>query len=497
MTIVELMVAIVVLAVGILGTVAMIDNSNANTSKTKAREGATNVGRALLEIARGTPYSDLNDAQLLATISSRAGFADASGAAGHQIDSRNFQYTVEIEVCTVDDVKDGYGERDAGDPAFCTDLPAPPAGDPLKDRNPDDYRRVSLAFSWTANGVAASARQTGVVSNPVGGLGPSIVDLEITAPTAGITNITTPDGGTPASTASFRATTSVAAVEVNWSIESQAKGKASGGPHSWTFDWDLTETKPDGTLLYPDCTYLVGAEAFDDKARSGSPKALTVVLNRIPPVAPTGFEGGRNGNDDRVDLQWLKSRECDVTGYRVYRGTDPTSTPDLVCTTGANVQECVDETAPAPASSTTLYYRVLALDRAADLSTREGDFSPPIAVSEGNTPPSAVANLSVCPGGNPGCNDIDGNPAASGSNALSWEPATDPDGTIYFYRIYRKTDTGTPTYGDRFSVLFPVPSKPLVFVDSEPAVGANSYWISAVDNTFGESALVGPVTLSP
>jgi prepilin-type N-terminal cleavage/methylation domain-containing protein len=487
MTIIELMVSVVVLAVGILGTVAMIDTSNANTSKTKAREGSVNLARGLLEIARGMPYKDLTALELLNTIDDRSGFADASGASGHQISSRNFLYTVAVEVCLVDDPKDGYGEReDTSNPPYCTDNSAIPSGDPLRDRNPDDYKRVAMTFSWIANGVSSTARQTGVISNPVGGLGPSIVDLEITAPTAGITNIST-----PATTASFQATTSLSAAEVDWSIESQSKGKAAGGPVTWTFDWNLVETKPDGTLLYPDCTYLIGAEAFDDKDRSGAPKALTINLNRIAPVRPTGLEGGRNLNGDRVDLQWSKNRECDITGYRVYRGTAADNTPTLVCSTPANVQECVDEPGPAPAPGTTYYYRVLATDTAPNLSIREGVFSDPIAIGEGNTPPTGVTNLSVCSGGNPGCTDIDGNLVAGGANALSWDAASDSDGTIYFYRIYRNGNA----YGDRYSVLFPVSGKPLVFVDSSPSAGGgNSYWISAVDNAFGESPLLGPVS---
>jgi hypothetical protein len=174
----------------------------------------------------------------------------------------------------------------------------------------------------------------------------------------------------------------------------------------------------------------------------------------------------------------------------VYRGTSPASTPTLVCSTPPNVQECVDEPGPAPVAGTTYYYRVVATDTAPDLSTREGTFSDAIAISEGNAPPMGVTNLSVCAGGNPGCTDIDGNAVASGANALRWDAASDSDGTIYFYRIYRNGNT----YGNRYSILFPVPGKPLVFVDSAPVAGTNSYWVSAVDNAFGESPLLGPVS---
>ena len=88
------MVAVIVLAVGILGTVAMIDTSNANTSKTKAREGATNLGRAVMEIARAVPYKDLGPAQVLDELQNHAGLEDVSADDGHQIFSRNFTYTI-------------------------------------------------------------------------------------------------------------------------------------------------------------------------------------------------------------------------------------------------------------------------------------------------------------------------------------------------------------------------------------------------------------------
>ena len=52
------MVAIVVLLVGVLGVVVMLDGANAVTSRTKAREGATNLSRSVLELARGA-YREL------------------------------------------------------------------------------------------------------------------------------------------------------------------------------------------------------------------------------------------------------------------------------------------------------------------------------------------------------------------------------------------------------------------------------------------------------
>ena len=51
-TIVEVMVAMAILLVGLLGTVAMIDGANATTASTRGREGATNLARELVEASR-------------------------------------------------------------------------------------------------------------------------------------------------------------------------------------------------------------------------------------------------------------------------------------------------------------------------------------------------------------------------------------------------------------------------------------------------------------
>jgi hypothetical protein len=327
-----------------------------------------------------------------------------------------------------------------------------------------------------------------VVANPVGGLGPSVVSL------TGPTSITS-----AVNSASYNLLTSVSASEARWTVDGNDMGKAAGSGINWGFSWNLVEQREDGSLRYPDCTYVVGSMAFDDKDRSGVPKALTVKVNRIPPVAPTAFQGGRNLNGSHVDLQWDKSRECDITSYKVYRGTspDPAAINTLVCTTNPNVQQCVDETAPAPAAGQTLYYKVLATDISPGLTERPGTASAAIAIAEANAPPTSPASLSVCTGGNPGCTDIDGNAAPVGTYTLRWDPATDANG-IYFYRVYRKSGTGgTPTYADRYDILFPVSGKPLVFVDEQPLAGTNSYWVSAVDPLFAESVLTGPVTVSP
>jgi prepilin-type N-terminal cleavage/methylation domain-containing protein len=479
-TLVEVMVAMTLLLVGVLGTVTMIDGANAVTGRTKGREAATALGRSVLEIARGVQYKDLTPAKVLEELSARPGLADSQGGvAGHQIASRNFVYTVTPTVCSMDDPKDNLGSHAEPALTFCPESSALSGGAPVRDRNPDDYRRIGVQLTWTSDaGRIETLVQRGLITNPVGGLGPSVTKLSPDTPNT--TTITT-----SVTSAAYDVTTSTFADTVGLTVNGARLGDAIGEGTAWEFAWDLGDPN---APKFVDCTYVLQAEAFDEEGRAGAPSALTVTLNRRRPFAPSTFAGGRNLNGARVDLQWNKSPECDVKQYRVYRGTAPGSIATLVCTVPSTAStDCVDETAP---SGVTLYYQVVALDTPSGGGDREGDRSGTLTVGDEatNTPPTAPPTLTVCTGGQPDCNDIDGNPASSGLPVLSWKAADDPDG-IQFYRVYR----GGNTYDHRLDVLFPVANKPLVFID-DTATSSYDYYVSAVDVFFGESALTGPVS---
>src|SRR5207247_3283663 len=58
-TLAEVMVAMTLLLVGILGTVKMIEAGSAAQSVSRGREAATNIARELLEDAHQTTYSTI------------------------------------------------------------------------------------------------------------------------------------------------------------------------------------------------------------------------------------------------------------------------------------------------------------------------------------------------------------------------------------------------------------------------------------------------------
>lgn len=499
-TLIEVMVAITVLLVGVLGAVTLIDGANAQTSRTKAREGATALGRSVLEVSRGVPYAELTSERVLAELEARGeGFADSDVVApGHQVASRGFVYTVTPSVCSMDDPKDSLGTHDEIGVTFCPDSDVIVGTPATVDRNPDDYRRVAVDLTWRAGSAPVdSTSQTGIITNPVGGLGPNVLALTPRNPST--PSITGSD-----LQADYDVLTSVAAADVAWSVNGRRMGNADGEDTEWDFTWDLGH--PDTPNVY-DCTYVLQAEAFDEKARAGAARALTVTVNRRAPFGPRRFVGGANlngaGRGD-VDLQWDANLECDVQHYVVYRDVAGGPVNEVVCEIPRGEKtQCVDVSPPAG----DLTYRVVAFDIAPDGADRPGDASAETVVVPDvvdNTEPDAPASLTVCTGGQLGdpCEDIEGNPAPDGTAVLSWPTVDDPDDdgdSIRFYRVYRAAlDAVSPTYDDRLDVLFPVvdgtgaPVSPLVFVDAT-ADGGHNYWVTAVDERFGESAPVGPV----
>jgi prepilin-type N-terminal cleavage/methylation domain-containing protein len=477
-TLVEVLVAITILLVGMLGVVAMVDGANAVSAKSKAREGGTNVARSIVEVARAVPYKSLTDTTLLAALDVRPGLDDSSPAPGYTIESRGFVYTLAVQVCSMDDAKDNLGVDD-GTIEFCPESAHASGPSSAKDRNPDDYKRVAVTLTWRTGTI----KQTSLISNPVGGLGPSVISLQ--APTLSGTPLTVTSSTT--TSVLFNAQTSTNAAQVDWSVNGDRQGNANpvgSSQRDWTFTWNISSVR--------DCTYVVQAEAFDDAGRAGTPKALTVVLNRARPVKPSLFEGGRNGNGAFVDLDWKPNPECDVLGYKVYRSNSATGPWTEIACLGqsGSYQEdtsCIDDNAPA---GSPLYYQVRGVDTLPGGGLGLGTPTDALLIAEGNLVPDKPTGVNACPGGTSGCNQPDGTPADDGVTVVRWNPATDPDGDpIYFYRIYRD---GT-SYADRVGQFFPG-SGSIAWTDPDSPNGSHTYRVSAVDTEFGESQLSDPVT---
>ena len=489
------MVAIFILLVGVLGVVSMVDGANAVTSKTRAREGGTNIARSVIEISRSVRYRDLTAQALLDELNARPGLEDVDPGTDYTMHARGLDYAATITVCSLDDPQDGLGDHN-GPIAYCADSDVLAAGGTATDRNPDDYKRVRVTLRWTTRETGQSITQTSSIINPVGGLGPTVTGLIMESPSSPTLDPLLVESDVD--TARFRATTSTSASQLTWSVSGRAKGQATGGPKTWFFDWDITDPAT-GDPIYYDCTYVIQADAFDSQGRSGAPFAKTVRLNRMLPLKPSGFAGGRNGNGTFVDLAWVTNPECDVVGYRIYSGNSAaTITTPVTClgaasaTLDAEADECIHDPGAGD-----VWYKIVALDTpSAGGPPREGTASDPLAIgpASGNTVPSAPTNLSSCIGGQTGCNVANGVPADDGVLVIRWDASTDSDGTIQLYRFYRDG----VAYAQRHASFYPKTGELLAWIEPEPDGSSHDYRISAVDDDFGESLLSDPpLTASP
>jgi prepilin-type N-terminal cleavage/methylation domain-containing protein len=468
-SLVEVMIAALILVVGAGAAFSLIDSANRSVTSNAARVGATNLGRELAEYARTTDYDLLQPSQVVSALRQHPRIQGTLSGGDWTIERRGVTYTISTSVCTFDDPKDGLA---ATAPDNACPTPAAVAGAPA-EVNPDDFRRVTYNVTWEARGRAGKASHSTLVVNPAGGLGPRITDFD--EPVAQITGDSITWGAASPLLLKLKSTT---AASVRWSVDVSG-GDAGGGSTEWGFEWSFGTPFSSTSPWVRDGTYTVSAQAFDSRGVPGEARIVTVHVNRHKPNPVDGLIAGYNKSRDVVDMRWDRYDERDLQGYRVVRVSDGKQ----VCpATAGTVQESVSctDTDPPPLGSA---YEVFAVDcvdlmaTACDHQDGIGRLTPVITLI-GGTAPDAPTGLTA--------SVVDGKPT------LSWTaPATVPDGPIRFYRIYR--DSGTDV-ADRYDET--VTSDP-VYVDPNPgSTTAHKYWVTAVDQNFNESPASEPV-LSP
>src|SRR4051794_19104478 len=225
-TLIEVLVAVLLLTVGVLGTFQLFDGANAATGRTQAREAATNLAREIVEAGRSLPYPKLIDSSVDGDLRTIPGLEDSGRGGGWSIRRRGIDYEITTSVCLVDDAKDGLGPHDAR--SFCG------AAGGTSDLNPDDYRRLTVDVSWNGPKASGRVQETAVIVNPGSAAGPPITALNMTNPSSSpITN--------QVSTAQFGLTTGDPAATVAWSVDGAYKGDASGSGTSWAFNWPIDQ----------------------------------------------------------------------------------------------------------------------------------------------------------------------------------------------------------------------------------------------------------------
>jgi hypothetical protein len=356
MSMVETMVAAVILSAGVLGVFVMVETADRVNAQNSARNTASALTREILEDARSKPFSTIGASNwidaTLASLDGRSGNVSSPGPheATVQVKRDQTTYSIVVDHCTLDDGRDGYGSHSVS-AYWCPDS----SGTGSADGQPEDLKRVAVRMSWTSpSGKAETLYQTATFSSGGQVVGPTLTDLTVTAPAVADQNniviTSNPTGGI----VRFLGTAPGAA-NMKFFVEGgEQQTGVAGGNGSWTLDWNITNV--------PDGVYTISAVAIDALGARGAPRLKQVRLARGVPTAPTNITGGYNyvwasGTKTlAVELMWDASPDGSVTGYQVLKGGT------VVCQ--ASLETTCLDLSPATAGTTTYTIKTLYTDGA-------------------------------------------------------------------------------------------------------------------------------------
>jgi type II secretory pathway pseudopilin PulG len=471
-TLVEVLMAAVILIVGMTALFGLLDSSVKASFQTRAREGATNLARQILEDAHTIPYAQISPNSIVSSLQAMNGLANTTPGPEWHVVQRGITYLVTAKACSIDDPKDGYGKHvnSLGENPFCKDPGEKEwtSGETTFDGTPEDLKRITVDVKWTAQGRSPDVHQVETLSaaGETPGLNASGLHLEtptVLTPTEPV--ITEASTGT----LTFAVSAPTGTAAMRWSLEGTAQTPApvlqSGT--TWTFSWSIP---------YPavsDGTYEVSAQAIDATGVDGPPVSIPVKLIRGVPAAVTELKGGFNevyvsGVKKRVvEVQWRANTERNVIGYRIRN-----SKKELVCPETeailSTALSCVQfENLPPLASPGT--YSAVALYRDASGVVQEG--TPGTLPLVGGPPPAPKAPT-----------ELEAEKNAEGAVVLKWTKPPAGGEPVIFYRIYR----GSTNYTSRYGV-----SKTTELIDADAETG-HCYWVTAVDANLTESTFLGP-----
>ena len=489
---IEVLAAIVVLAVGIGAVFQLLITATHATSTDRIRQAETSVARELVEDTRSVTYSQLSPTGIPAALQSVVTGSTASGST-LTVTRSIYSFRATFTACSLDDPADGYGDHSTAPSSggtWCTDV----ASSGTTDSAPDDYKRISVTVA-PINRSTPTTQQTFLIYNEI--THPPAVSCLSVSTTCPGSNQTYSSG----TQVTFNVTTTVQAASVEWLVNGSVPTSdqlPTGGMDPYT----PGSTTSSFTWVFPstDGTYTISALALDANGNAGTRSSLQVTLNLHQATAPTSLTAGWNNQINGVDVQWVPSTDLDVRYYNVYRQLGSGSAT-LVCS-GVTGTSCTDLSAPSPlpepdtcqdpaqSFTTTDKYWVVGVDTnpatgAARESTQK---SPTDDANLCDHPPSAPTGLTGSLSG--------------GQMALSWSAPSpaDPDSgdSIAYWRIYRWSGTG-PSYPsnrlDYIGALDSSGNQVTTYTDTsaDPGGVAQNYCVTAVDTSLNESPCSGVV----
>ena len=459
-TIIEVMVAALLLVVGVTGTLAMIDTASDRTVVNQGREAGTSLARDVVEAAGNVGYDQITPGNVVTALQAQPGLASAGGS--WTIERRGITYTLTATACTLDDRVDGFGTSAVkGVGGWCADSQSTGAGSSA-DRNPDDMRRVTVTITWNHRGKSYSVRQAGVFFNPGNAVGPRVTNMTTSpAPTA--------LGNTNPANVTIDATADTSATRVKFWVDGVLKADVTAKTGAvWRYVWN--------TFGAGDATYVITAQAYDTQGRSRGAYTSTYSIDRNPATPPTNFKGGRNlrlfqanTTNSIIDLDWVASVDPDVYGYRVFR-SDLTQACYVTRDTANDFTECTDVTPPT--ANPTTYY-IVALDRDAAQNERRSGYVAYSVATDNDRP------------GLPG--SVTATTTAEGNVKLTWTAANPGNGAkaepVAYYRIYRDGVLYANRAGRTSGPTCPADC---TWTEPVPSPGTHTWRVTAVDSKYGE-----------
>jgi len=468
-TLIEALMASVILIVGLIGLLGLLDVSVRASASTRAREGATSLAREIIEDARTIPYAQLIPTSIESQLQAMNGLADSSSASGWQIERRGFAYTATVKECAIDNPKDGLAKTHGN--TFCEEQQEWKAGE-VEDTAPEDLKRITAEVSWTFQKRTSKVKQVSTLTAAGQAIGLLAKELKLSSPA--VSTPTTPViTEKETKTLTFSVSFPEGTTAIDWSLEGAKQEEltpASSKATSLTFSWTINE--PVQKIYVSDGTYQVAAQAVDATGVIGPPISIPVRLIRGVPAAPKEIVGGfntvfRSGvATEVVELQWKANAERDVIGYRVFGPKKELICPESLETLSATTS-CIDFNLLAEKPSERAY-AVAALYRDASEAVQESSPGTITIKRAESTAPTPPTNLVL-------------KKNADGSVSLKWTAPT--GGTApSFYRIYRGSKNYTSRYGETTSIEF----------KDTDATETHEYWVTAVGSHLTESTFLGP-----
>lgn len=476
-TVLEVLVAAVVLLIGLLSGSALLDNSTETSAATNEREGATNLARQIIEDAHSIPYAQISPNSIDSELQEMKGLADEAQPPTWQISRRGVAYAVTVSECAIDDPKDGLGKHinSFGENWFCEAQKESTGKEVNEDAMPEDLKRITVDVKWKALGRNPDVHQVAMLSSAGEAPGLAANELHLQAPSIGAGVSGTPTQATvieePASeTLTFEASAPASTKGLRWSLEgtTQTPGATQTSPTTWSFSWPIPLSS------VSDGTYDISVQAIDAAGVAGPPVSIAITLIRSTPAAVSGLKGGFNEISALglklpvAEIEWQANTERNVIGYQVEN-----SIGHLVCPESQAVLStalsCIDFHPPG-LGLFNVTYSVFALYRSAGGAVTLG-------------PPGKITlqgGLLSAPGAP---TELEAEKTAEGSVVLKWNAPTS-GASVAFYRIYR----GSTEYTGRYGV-----SATTSFTDTDAAT-VHTYWVTAVSATLRESAFLGPAS---